>query len=216
MNKTTQTVVALTLALTLGACTTMTDTQRNAGLGALGGAVGGAAIGKVTGSDKVGRDAAIGAGLGALGGYIWTQRMEAQRQAMNQAVAGTGVAVSRTGDNQLKLEIPSDISFDVGRADIKPEMRPVLTRFAETLKDNPATTVKIVGHTDSAGNDSVNDPLSLSRAMSARDFLTDRGVAASRVAVAGRGSREPIASNATEAGRAHNRRIEILVGEPGA
>lgn len=216
MNKTSQSVVAALVALTLGACTTVTDTQRNAGIGALGGAVGGAVIGKATGSDKVGRDAAIGAGLGALGGYIWTQRMEAQRQAMNQAVAGTGVEVSRTGDNQLKLEIPSDISFDVGRADIKPEMRPVLTRFAETLKENPATTVKIVGHTDSSGNDSVNDPLSLSRALSARDFLTDRGVAFARIGVAGRGSREPIASNATEAGRAKNRRIEIFVGEPGA
>lgn len=216
MNKTSQSVVAALVALTLGACTTVTDTQRNAGIGALGGAVGGAVIGKATGSDKVGRDAAIGAGLGALGGYIWTQRMEAQRQAMNQAVAGTGVEVSRTGDNQLKLEIPSDISFDVGRADIKPEMRPVLTRFAETLKENPATTVKIVGHTDSSGNDSVNDPLSLSRALSARDFLTDRGVPVARIGVAGRGSREPIASNATEAGRAKNRRIEIFVGEPGA
>jgi outer membrane protein OmpA-like peptidoglycan-associated protein len=207
--------LALALVLGLGACTTMTDTQRNAGLGAVGGAVGGALIGKATGSDKVGRDAAIGAGLGALGGYVWSQRMEAQRQAMSQATAGTGVEISRTADDQLKLEIPSDISFDVGRSDIKPDMRPILARFAQTLKDNPATAIRIVGHTDSTGGEAVNRPLSLDRAMSARDFLVDRGVAASRVGVAGRGEQEPIASNATEAGRAKNRRIEIFVGEPG-
>ncbi len=207
--------LALALVLGLGACTTMTDTQRNAGLGAVGGAVGGALIGKATGSDKVGRDAAIGAGLGALGGYVWSQRMEAQRQAMSQATAGTGVEISRTADDQLKLEIPSDISFDVGRSDIKPDMRPILARFAQTLKDNPATAIRIVGHTDSTGGEAVNRPLSLDRAMSARDFLVDRGVAASRVGVTGRGEQEPIASNATEAGRAKNRRIEIFVGEPG-
>ena len=199
----------------LSACAGMSETQRNAGMGALGGAVGGALIGKATGSDKVGRDAAIGAGLGALGGYVWSQRMEAQRQAMSQATSGTGVEVTRTADDQLKLEIPSDISFDVGRSEIKPDMRPILTRFAQTLKDNPGATIRIVGHTDSTGEDSVNRPLSLGRAMSARDFLVDRGVAAARIGVAGRGEQEPIASNTTEAGRARNRRIEIFVGEPG-
>ncbi len=199
----------------LSACAGMSETQRNAGMGALGGAVGGALIGKATGSDKVGRDAAIGAGLGALGGYVWSQRMEAQRQAMSQATSGTGVEVTRTSDDQLKLEIPSDISFDVGRSEIKPDMRPILNRFAQTLKDNPGATIRIVGHTDSTGEDSVNRPLSLGRAMSARDFLVDRGVAAARIGVAGRGEQEPVASNATEAGRAKNRRIEIFVGEPG-
>lgn len=207
--------LALALVVSLSACTTMTDTQRNAGLGALGGAVGGAVIGKATGSDKVGRDAAIGAGIGALGGYVWSQRMEAQRQAMSQATAGSGVEISRTADDQLKLEIPSDISFDVGHSEIKPDMRPILNRFAQTLKDNPATTVRIVGHTDSTGGDVVNRPLSMDRAMSARDYLVDRGVATARIGVAGRGAQEPVASNATEAGRAKNRRIEIFVGEAG-
>ena len=199
----------------LSACAGMSETQRNAGVGALGGAVGGALIGKATGSDKVGRDTAIGAGLGALGGYVWSQRMEAQRQAMSQATSGTGVEVSRTSDDQLKLEIPSDISFDVGRSEIKPDMRPILTRFAQTLKDNSGATIRIVGHTDSTGEDSVNRPLSLGRATSARDFLVDRGVSAERIRVAGRAELEPVASNATEAGRARNRRIEIFVGEPG-
>lgn len=205
--------LSVSLALTLGACANMTETQRSTGVGAGIGALGGAVIGGATGSDRVGRDAAIGAGIGALGGYIWSQRMEAQRQAMTQAAAGTGVDVSRTADNELKLEIPSDISFDTGRADIKPEMRPILDRFAQTLGDHPATSIRIVGHTDSTGSDSINNPLSLDRAASARNYLADRGVGASRMAIAGRGSREPVASNDSAAGRARNRRIEVFVAE---
>ncbi len=208
-----KTLFASTLALALGACAGMSETQRNAGLGALGGAVGGAAIGSATGSDKVGRDAAIGAGIGALGAYIWTQRMEAQRQAMADATRGTGVDVSRTEDNQLKLDIPNDVSFDVGRAAIKPNMRPILSRFADTLEANPGTSVRIVGHTDSTGSDAVNDPLSTRRAASARDFLVDQGVSPARIEIAGRGSRQPVASNETAAGRAENRRVEIYVGQ---
>ncbi|MCB1907406.1 MAG: OmpA family protein [Rhodocyclaceae bacterium] len=210
-----RTVTAVAVVLGLAACANMSESQRNAGIGAVGGAVGGAVIGSATGSDKVGRDAAIGAGVGALGAYIWTQRMEAQRQAMAEAAAGSGVGVSRTEDNQLKLDIPSDISFDVGKAAIRPEMRPILSRFADTLHQNPATTVRIVGHTDSTGNDSVNEPLSTRRAASARDFLVDRGVNAGRIAIAGRGSRQPVASNETASGRARNRRVEIYVGESG-
>lgn len=211
----TPTALVLALSLALGACANMTETQRNTGIGAGLGALGGAVIGGATGSDKVGRDAAIGAGVGALGAYIWSQRMEAQRQAMAQATAGTGVDVSRTANNELKLDIPSDISFDTGRADIKPSMRPILDRFAETLRDNPATEVRIIGHTDNTGSDAINNPLSVERAASARDYLADRGVSARRIDIAGRGAREPVASNATEAGRARNRRIEIFVAEGG-
>jgi outer membrane protein OmpA-like peptidoglycan-associated protein len=140
--------------------------------------------------------------------------MEAQKQAMEQATKGTGVQVSQTGDNRLKLDIPSDISFDTNRSDIKPDFRPILDRFATTLNENPATTVTIVGHTDSTGGDSVNQPLSVDRAAHTRDYLASRGVAPTRVVVEGRGAREPIASNDDNAGRARNRRVEIFVAEP--
>jgi outer membrane protein OmpA-like peptidoglycan-associated protein len=73
--------------------------------------------------------------------------------------------------------------------------------------------VRIIGHTDSTGSDAINDPLSVNRASSARNYLTARGVNVQRIAIDGRGSREPIADNATEAGRASNRRVEIFVGE---
>jgi outer membrane protein OmpA-like peptidoglycan-associated protein len=139
--------------------------------------------------------------------------MEKQKREMEQATRGTGVQVSQTPDNQLKLEVPSDVSFDVGRYDIKPNFTPILGRFAQTLNENPATTVRIVGHTDSTGSDAINDPLSVNRAASTRNYLTGHGVAAQRIAIDGRGSREPIADNSSDAGRAKNRRVEIFVAE---
>lgn len=209
-------IVALAAAIGAGAagCANMTETQattaKGAGIGALGGAVLGAAVGGRSGAAK---GAVIGAGAGALGGYAWSQRMEEQKRQMEQATQGTGVGVTQTADNRLKIDVPSDVSFDVGKADIKPNFRPVLDRFAQTLTANPVTTVTIVGHTDSTGTDAVNNPLSYNRADSVRNYLTARGVNSSRIAVEGRGSREPVADNATAQGRAQNRRVEIFVAE---
>jgi outer membrane protein OmpA-like peptidoglycan-associated protein len=202
----------LAAALGLAGCETMntgamTPTQRNAAIGAGVGAMAGAAIGRDV------RGAAVGAGVGALGGYVWSQQMEQRKQAMERATTGTGVAVTQTADNQLKLEIPSDISFDVGRADIRPNFRSVLDQFASGLHNQPNTEVRIIGHTDSTGSDELNDRLSVQRAQSTRDYLTARGVNPQQIAVAGRGKREPIADNSTEAGRAKNRRVEIYLGE---
>ena len=170
------TCIALSLGL-LSGCANMNETQqgtaKGAGIGALAGAVLGAATG---GSKGALTGAALGGAVGAGGGYLWSKKMQDQKVAMEQATAGTGVAVSQTADNRLKLDIPSDISFDVGR--------------------------------------SANNPLSFDRANSARDYLVSRGVAAQRVATDGRGSREPVASNGTDRGRAQNRRVEIYVAEP--
>lgn len=199
----------------LSGCANMSDTERTAATGAAIGAVAGAAIGAATkgGSKGVATGAVVGGALGAGGGYLWSKRMEEQKATMEQATAGTGVGVSQTADNRLKLDIPSDISFDSGRYDIRPELRPVLDRFATTLAQNPVTTVTIVGHTDSSGSDAINQPLSVNRASATRDYLSTRGVAASRISIDGRGSREPVADNGTAAGRAMNRRIEIFVAE---
>ncbi len=207
-------VVAATAGSGLVGCANMTETQRTTGTGAAIGAAAGAVIGGVSGGGKgAATGAVLGAAVGAGGGYLWSQRMQEQKASMEQATAGTGVRVSQTADNQLKLDIPSDISFDSGRYDIKPELRPILDRFATTLNQNPVTTVKIVGHTDSTGSDAVNMPLSVNRAGATRDYLVARGVAANRIAIDGRGPREPIADNGTVAGRAMNRRVEIFVAE---
>ena len=160
-----------------------------------------------------GTGAVIGAGVGALGTYIWSQHMERQKQQMEAATQGTGVVVTQTQDNQLKLDIPSDISFATNRSDIQSNFQPILEKFAESLRNNPDTDVRIVGHTDSTGSDAINNPLSLDRATSARNFITARGVNGARIAVEGRGSREPIASNESAEGRSKNRRVEIYVGQ---
>ncbi|MET1117251.1 MAG: OmpA family protein [Comamonas sp.] len=190
----------------------MSDTQRRTATGAGVGALAGAVLGSATGG-KAGTGALVGAGVGALGTYIWSQNMEKQKREMEAATQGTGIAVSQTADNQLKLAIPSDISFDTGRSDIKGNFAPVLDRFAEGLRNNVNSDVRIVGHTDSTGTDAINNPLSLQRANSTRNYLTSRGVAGTRIQTDGRGSYEPIASNNTEDGRSRNRRVEIFVGE---
>ncbi|MBS0468008.1 MAG: OmpA family protein [Proteobacteria bacterium] len=194
-------------------CADMSDTQRRTAIGAGAGALGGAVIGSMAGSGNAGKGAVIGAGVGALGTYIWSQHMEKQKQEMQAATQGTGVTVSQTADNQLKLDIPSDISFATNRADIQPSLRPILDRFADGLRNNPNSDVRIIGHTDSTGSDAINNPLSLERAESTRNYLTERGVSGARIQVEGRGSREPIASNDTADGRARNRRVEIFMGQ---
>ncbi len=140
--------------------------------------------------------------------------MEAQKQEMEAATQGTGVQVTQTSDNQLKLEIPSDISFAVGSARVDSNFEKVLDAFATGLVQNPVTTLTIIGHTDSSGSDAVNNPLSLRRANSVRDYLNTKGVSPSRILTEGRGSREPLVANDTKANMAKNRRVEIYVAEP--
>ena len=207
----------LLIAVALTGCANMNETQRGTATGTGLGAAAGAALGAIAGGGKgAAIGAAAGAAVGASGGYLWSKRMQDQKQVMEQATAGTGVAVTQTADNQLKLEIPSDVSFDTGMSDIRTGMRPVLDRFSQTLAANPGTTIRIVGHTDSTGSDAVNDPLSVSRASSVRDYLTSRGVSMNRIAIDGRGTREPIADNGTVDGRSMNRRVEIFVADAGA
>jgi outer membrane protein OmpA-like peptidoglycan-associated protein len=207
-------IALLAGTLAISGCASMSESQQTTATGAGLGAATGAIIGAIAGGGKgAAIGAAAGTAVGAAGGYVWSKRMEKQRQQMEAATEGTGVSVVQTADNRLKIQIPSDISFDTGKATIKPELQPVLDRFATTLIENPVTNVHIIGHTDSTGSDAVNNPLSVRRAMSARDYLAARGIAATRVSVDGRGSREPSADNNTDAGRARNRRIEIFVAE---
>ncbi|MBL8404701.1 MAG: OmpA family protein [Dechloromonas sp.] len=205
------------LSGSLGACANLDETQRTTATGATIGAVAGALLGGVTaGGNKTksaATGAAIGAALGAGGGYLWSRHMQEQKAAMEQATQGTGIGVSQTADNQLKLDIPSDLSFDSGQYRIKPGLHAVLDRFASTLNQNPVTTVRIIGHTDNVGSDAANNLLAVNRADATRDYLVSRGVASKRISIDGRGEHEPVADNATADGRAKNRRVEIFVAE---
>lgn len=199
-------LAAMLAAAVLASGCALTETQRDVAIGAGVGAV----VGGIAGD---GKGAAIGAGVGAVGGYAWSRYMESKRQQMAQATAGTGVQVSQTADNQLQLNIPNDISFATNKSDIQPRLRPILDQFAQGMNQQPGLEIFIVGHADSTGSDAVNDPLSLARANSVRDYLVQRGVPFNTIRTEGRGSRQPIASNATAAGRAQNRRVEIFLAE---
>jgi outer membrane protein OmpA-like peptidoglycan-associated protein len=204
--------IALTAAavFALSACSSIDESQRKTAQTTGIGAAAGAAVGAIAGGS---RGAAIGAAVGGLGGYVWSQHMENQRKQLETSTQGTGVEVQKTQDNRLKVMIPGDLSFDPGRADIKPNFRPVLDQFAQSLVQNPASVIQIVGHTDATGNDAANVQLSRDRANATRDYLASRGVTTNRITTDGRGEREPVASNDTDAGRARNRRVEIFVQE---
>lgn len=211
----TRAVIGTTIMALAAGCADMSPTQRGTAQGAGIGAAAGAVISGVTGG-RVGTGAVIGGAVGAVAGNLWSKRMEDRKQALEQATRGTNVEVSRTADNQLKLNVPNDVSFDTGSAAIKPQLRGVLDPFAASLRDDPTARINIVGHTDNTGSAAINDPLSVARAQSVRDYLVDRGVSPARVETAGRGEREPVADNSTEAGRARNRRVEIFLREPSA
>lgn len=204
----------MTSAVVLVGCADMSPRQKGTATGAGVGAVAGAAISSITGG-KAGTGAVLGGAVGAVAGNIWSKRQEDRRVAMEQATRGTGVEVSRTQDNQLKLNIPSEVSFDTNSYAIKSSMRSVLDPFAASLRDDPATRIDIVGHTDSTGSDAINNPLSVERAQSVRDYLAARGVSPSRIRAEGKGSYQPIADNSSESGRAKNRRVEIYIAEQG-
>lgn len=204
-------LVALTLIVSLAGCANMSERQRGTAGGAAIGAGTGAILGAVTGGNA-GKGAVVGGVIGAVAGNLWSRNMEAKRAEMERATSGSGIEIRRTNDDQLQVTVPNDLSFDVNSAAIHPQLRPVLDQFAQGLDQN--TLVQIVGHTDSSGGDAINNPLSLARAQAVRDYLSSRGVAVQRMQVDGRGSREPVADNATESGRAKNRRVEIFLREP--
>ncbi|WP_431286988.1 OmpA family protein [Roseateles chitinivorans] len=188
-------ILAIAVLLTLGGCASMD------GSGTTG-----------TTGPNAPTGATPGAAPSVIGGNLWTAQMEERRQALIQTGTGSGISVARTADNQLKLSVPADASFDIGRSKLKPAMRPVLDEVSRNLDD--AVRVTIVGHTDSSAGDAVNGPLSLDRAEAVREYLVHHGVRRGRLLVEGRGGRQPVASNATEAGRAANRRIEIFLSQP--
>ncbi|GKQ58575.1 OmpA family protein [Sphaerotilus natans] len=204
-------VATVAAALLLGGCANMSERQKGTAVGAGIGAGVGAVIGKTTGG-KAGTGAVVGGAIGAVAGNLWSKRMEDKRREMEQATAGTGVTVARTDDNQLRVNLPGDISFDTGRSNIRPDMAPILSKFAQGL--DGSMNVQITGHTDSQGSDAINNPLSKDRADAVRDYLVAQGVPATRISTVGRGEHQPIADNTTAEGRAKNRRVEIFLREP--
>ncbi len=182
------------------------------GKGALIGALAGVAAGLLSGDDATERRqrALVGAGVGGLAGAAIGNYQDRQERALRDQMAGTGVDVVRDGNN-ITLNMPSGITFDFDKSNLKPEFYPVLENVARTLQEYNQTIVEVAGHTDSVGSDAYNQKLSEQRANAVSGFLTSRGLNRDRFIVVGAGETRPVASNDTEAGRAQNRRVEITL-----
>ena len=190
----------------LAGCAGLNRTERGAVIGATTGAAVGSVIGNRTGSTAKG--AIIGAAVGGAAGAVIGRQMERQREEIEQTVPGA--ETERVGEG-IYVRFESGILFPFDSDALLPNGRDNLARLAESLQRYPESSVLIVGHTDSRGSDDYNYALSQRRAASARSYLIQRGVAASRIRTEGRGETEPVASNATESGMQQNRRVEVAI-----
>lgn len=199
-------VVAASGALMAG-CATQQQTNTAVGTGA--GAAIGAGIGALIGH---GTGAAVGAGIGAVaGGLVGYNWKVVKEDVQSSGATSLGIDVVEMPDGSLKVNIPSNVSFDTDKTDLKPALLPVLDSVARSLNQHPELRAKVVGHTDSTGALAHNQTLSVNRARSVTDYLSRQGVAATRLSIEGRGPNDPIGDNATADGRALNRRVEIYL-----
>lgn len=202
-------------ALAVSGCTTNPYTgEREAGKSGIGAGIGtlvGAGVGALSSSKKDrGKGALIGAAAGAaLGGGVGYY-MDVQEAKLREKMQGTGVSVTRNGDN-IVLNMPNNVTFDSNLANLKPAGANTLTGVAMVLKEYPKTAVNVLGYTDSTGSSDLNMRLSQQRADSVASALITQGVAANRIQTRGMGPANPIASNDTAEGKAQNRRVEITL-----
>ncbi|ELY4517873.1 OmpA family lipoprotein [Cronobacter muytjensii] len=202
-------------ALVISGCTTNPYTgEREAGKSGIGAGLGslvGAGVGALSSSKKDrGKGALIGAAAGAaLGGGV-EYYMDVQEAKLREKMQGTGVSVTRSGDNII-LNMPNNVTFDSSQANLKPAGANTLTGVAMVLKEYPKTAVNVVGYTDSTGGQALNMKLSQQRAESVASALITQGVTANRIRTSGMGPANPVASNSTEEGKAQNRRVEITL-----
>ncbi len=206
---TTQLACVTVAGFMLAGCANTTPQQRNTAVGTGAGAAVGAGIGALIGK---GKGAAIGAGIGAVAGGVAGYNWKVVKDDVQASGASSlGIDVVEMPDGSLKVNIPSNVSFDTGRADLKPALLPVLDSVARSLQQHPELRVKAVGHTDSTGTAAVNQTLSQQRATSVTNYLGKQGVAPARMTMEGRGANDPIADNGTNEGRAQNRRVEVYL-----
>lgn len=211
MTKYTRSLTALVAVLTVGAtglsgCASLSSTERGGAIGAATGAAVGAVVGKKTGSTA--RGAILGAVLGGAAGAVIGRQMDRQAEQLDDELEGA--EVERIGEG-IAVKFDSGILFPFNSTAVLPAGRENLRTLAQSLQRYPETEVLIVGHTDAVGSEEYNQDLSERRAMAAKNYLVSLGIPSHRIRTAGRGEMEPIASNATEAGRQENRRVEVAI-----
>lgn len=155
--------------------------------------------------------AAIGAPMLASAQEADIDRAERELRDAMAPAASAGATVERVAPDEIRVRMPSDITFGFNRADVRYEFMPRIRGVAQALSRYPGMSVTIIGHADAIGSDDYNLQLSERRARSVGDALTDFGIGYSRINTRGMGEWEPVATNATEWGRAQNRRVEIRI-----
>ena len=180
--------------------------------GALIGAAAGVVAGLMSGDDAVERrqHALIGAGIGALAGGAVGNYMDKQEAELRAELQGTGVSVTRVGDN-ITLNMPGNVTFDTDSAALRPQFFGVLNSVGKVLTEYDKTVVEVAGHTDSTGSDSHNMQLSQRRSNTVGEYLYTQGIMDQRIISVGMGEHHPIADNSTPEGRQLNRRVEITL-----
>ncbi len=189
----------------------MTHTQSGALIGALGGAVVGSMAYKKN-RTKGAVVGAVGGGLAgaAVGNYMDSQKRDLEKNLAPEIQAGQA-RVQKLSDQVVVVTMTAQTAFDTDSAAVKPGFRSTLDKLADVVVRYGKTTLTVVGHTDSTGSNTYNQKLSEERALSVAQYLEGQRVNGMRLATAGKGETVPVASNATEAGRQANRRVEIYV-----
>jgi outer membrane protein OmpA-like peptidoglycan-associated protein len=199
----------------LGGCATDPDRRTNVDKGALIGAIGGAVVGAMAYKRNRTKGAVVGAVGGGLAGVAVGHYMDSQKRDLEKNLAPeiqAGQArVQKLSDQVVLVTMTSQTAFEVDSANINPGFRSTLDKVADVVVRYGKTTLTVVGHTDSTGSNAYNQQLSERRSLSVAQYLESRKVNGMRLATAGRGELDPVASNDTEAGRQANRRVEIYV-----
>ncbi|OJU56126.1 MAG: hypothetical protein BGN96_14960 [Bacteroidales bacterium 45-6] len=186
------------------------NTLKGTGIGAGAGGALGAGIGAILGG---GKGAAWGAGIGAVlggsAGAVIGHKMDKQKAELEK-IKGAQVESINNGE-AIKVTFESGILFPTNSSTLSSASKTALDNFATSLVNNPDTDVKIYGHTDNTGSDAINNPLSEKRAAAVYGYLTQRGVAGTRLASQGMGATQPVADNSTASGRTQNRRVEVYI-----
>lgn len=195
----------------LAVCSCSTKTGTGALIGTGAGAALGAIIGKIAGNTAVG--AAIGGAVGAGTGAIIGKHMDkVAAEAAKIESAKVEEVTDANGLKAVKATFDSGLLFASSKAVLSAASKNDLAKFATMLKNNSGCQVDVYGHTDSTGNEDINQPLSNQRAQSVVNYLVSCGVPRSQFAnVVGKSSSQPVADNSTAAGRQANRRVELYL-----
>ena len=210
-------LIAIGIVVFAAGCETLDPYTGESGMsnstkGALIGAAAGVAVGLASGDDAVDRRqrALIGAGVGALAGGSVGYYMDKQEAELRAELEGTGVSVTRIGDN-ITLNMPGNVTFATNSSDLNPAFFEVLKSVGKVIREFDQTVVEVAGHTDSTGSEAHNQALSERRSSTVSQYLQSRNISSQRLITIGLGENMPVADNSQDIGRQANRRVEITM-----